>query len=135
MNVFDIPQEMLRNPDQQFLRSPAIIPATRPRTSGIEFAFSDQLRAYYQPEQRAMYSRWKPSPRPCFNARLLADIRSYHDYLAKSGGHIEWMGQRHPIEYVVLASDRPGVFNLGGDLDLFKKLIAEQDREIGRAHV
>jgi DSF synthase len=75
-----------------------------------------------------MYSRWKPSPRPCFNARLLADIRSYHDYLAKSGGHIEWMGQRHPIEYVVLASDRPGVFNLGGDLDLFKKLIAEQDR-------
>ena len=128
MNVFDIPQEMLRNPDQQFLRSPAIIPVTRPRTSGIEFAFSDQLRAYYQPEQRAMYSRWKPSPRPCFNARLLADIRSYHDYLAKSGGHIEWMGQRHPIEYVVLASDRPGVFNLGGDLDLFKKLIAEQDR-------
>ena len=55
MNVFDIPQEMLRNPDPQFLRSPAIIPVTRPRTSGIEFAFSDQLRAYYQPEQRAMY--------------------------------------------------------------------------------
>jgi DSF synthase len=28
----------------------------------------------------------------------------------------------------VLASDKPGVFNLGGDLDLFKKLIGERDR-------
>ena len=28
----------------------------------------------------------------------------------------------------MLASDKPGVFNLGGDLDLFKQLIAKQDR-------
>ncbi len=127
MNVFDVPQEVLRSPDPQFLRTPEV-PASAPRTSGMEFAFSDQLRAYYHEEQRAMWSRWKPAPRPCFNSKLLADIHSYHDFLAKSSGHIVWMGERRPIEYVVLASDRPGVFNLGGDLDLFKKLIAEQDR-------
>ena len=66
MNAFDIPQEVLRTPDpSQFLRSPEI-PAVAPRTSCIEFAFSDQLRAYYQHEQRAMWSRWNPLPRPCF---------------------------------------------------------------------
>jgi len=127
MNVFDIPQEVMRTPDPRFLRSPEV-PAVAPRTSGIEFAFSDQLRAYYQPEQRAMWSRWNPLPRPCFNAKLLADIRAYHDFLGKSAGRIEHMGKQHPIEYVVLASERAGVFNLGGDLDLFKKLLGEQDR-------
>jgi DSF synthase len=127
MNVFDIPQEVLRTPDPQYLRSPEI-PAAEPRTSGIEFAFSDQLRAYYQHEQRAMWSRWNPFPRPCFNSKLLADIRAYHDFLSNSDGQIECIGKQHPIEYVVLASDRPGVFNLGGDLDLFKKLIGDHDR-------
>ncbi|MDP1718062.1 MAG: crotonase/enoyl-CoA hydratase family protein, partial [Burkholderiales bacterium] len=37
-------------------------------------------------------------------------------------------GEEHPIEYVVLASSIPGVFNLGGDLDLFKQLIEARDR-------
>ncbi len=128
MNAFDIPQEVLRTPDpSQFLRSPEI-PAVAPRTSCIEFAFSDQLRAYYQHEQRAMWSRWNPLPRPCFNGKLLADIRTYHNFVATSGGYIDCMGKQLPIEYVVLASDRPGVFNLGGDLDLFKRLIGEHDR-------
>ncbi len=118
---------LLRAPDPQFLRS-LEAPAAEPQTSGIEITFSDQLRAYYQHEQRAMWSRWNPFPRPCFNAKLLADIRAYHDFLARSDAQIECMGKQHPIEYVVLASDRPGVFNLGGDLDLFKKLIGEHDR-------
>jgi DSF synthase len=128
MNAFDVPQEVLRTPDLQFRNRAEIIPAIAPRTSWIEFAFSDQLRAYFQPEQRAMWSRWNPLPRPCFNAKLLADIRAYHDFLKTGGGHVDHMGARHAIEYVVLASGRPGVFNLGGDLDLFKKLIARQDR-------
>jgi DSF synthase len=127
MNVFDVPQEVLRTPDPEILRTPEL-PAGEPTTSGIEIAFSEQLRAYYQHEQRAMWSRWNPFPRPCFNAKLLADIRAYHDFLAHSDGQIEYMGKQHPIEYVVLASDKPGVFNLGGDLDLFKKLIGEHDR-------
>ena len=127
MNVFDVPQEILRTPDLDVLRTPEL-PAGEPTTSGIEIAFSEQLRAYYQHEQRAMWSRWNPFPRPCFNAKLLADIRAYHDFLARSDGQIECMGKQYPIDYVVLASDKPGVFNLGGDLDLFKQLIGEHDR-------
>lgn len=127
MNVFDIPQEVLRVPDPQFLRRVDISPP-QPRTADIEFAFSEQLRAYYQPALRTMWSRWNPAPRPCFNARLLADIHRYHKFLADSGGRIDCRGTLQPLEYVILASDRAGVFNLGGDLDLFKKLIGENDR-------
>ena len=127
MNVFDIPQEVLRNPLSEVLRAPEI-PQSEPRTSSIDFAFSAQMRAYYEPQQSAMWSRWNPAPRPCFNAELLGDIRTYHDFLANTNGQIECMGNQYTIEYVVLASEKPGVFNLGGDLDLFKKLIAEQDR-------
>lgn len=75
-----------------------------------------------------MWSRWTADPRPCFNPSLLADIRTYYEFLSQSGGTVECNGEEHPIEYVVLASDMPGVFNLGGDLDLFKQLIGAHDR-------
>ena len=127
MNAFDVPQEILRTPDPELLRAPTL-PCGDPTTSNIEIVFSEQLRAYYQHETRALWSRWNPWPRPCFNSQLLADIRAYHDFLARSDARIECMGKEHPFEYVVLASDKPGVFSLGGDLDLFKKLIGEQDR-------
>ncbi len=126
MNAFDVPQEVLRTP-VAILRSPDL-PLGKLITPGIETVYSEQFRSYYQPAQRAMWSRWNPSPRPCFNEKLLADIKAYHDLLSRSEGQIEHMGEQHPLEYVILASDKPGVFNLGGDLDLFKKLIGERDR-------
>lgn len=127
MNVFDIPQEVLRNPVSEVLRTPEI-PYGQPTTTGIDYVFSTQLQAHFEPQQNAMWSRWNPAPRPCFNADLLADIRQYHDFLEGSRGSVEFQGNEHAIDYVILASAKPGVFNLGGDLDLFKKLIAEQDR-------
>lgn len=104
-------------------------PAVQPTTTGIEFDFSPQLRAHFDKDTRAMWSRWSPDPRPCFNPRLLADIRAYYDFLAASGARIDCYGEEHVIEYVVLASAIPGVFNLGGDLDLFKQLIDTQDQQ------
>jgi len=41
---------------------------------------------------------------------------------------VDCLGEERAIEYVVLASAMPGVFNLGGDLDLFKQLIDTRDR-------
>ena len=124
MNIFDIPQDFLRNPLPEALRLPTR-PVTFPQAS--EWVISGQLRAHYEPGQQAMWSHWNPAPRPCFNAGLLADIRHYHDFLAATRGQLELNGATHAIDYVVLASDKPGVFNLGGDLDLFKKMIAEQN--------
>ena len=104
-------------------------PAARTLPLGVEFTFSPQLSARFDRDSRAMWSRWTPDPRPCFNPALLADIRSYYDFLAHSPEGIDCCGDVQPIEYVVLASGIPGVFNLGGDLDLFKQLIDGQDRD------
>jgi DSF synthase len=103
-------------------------PFTRTSDTQTEYEFSTQLHARFDQSARALWSRWSANPRPCFNPQLLADIRGYYNFLSESGGTIACDGGVVPIEYVVLASDIPGVFNLGGDLDLFKQLIAEQDR-------
>jgi len=105
------------------------VPASQPLPTGIALEFSPQLRVNYDRETRAIWSRWAPDPRPCFNPALLADIRAYYDYLAASGARLDCGGEEQPIEYVVLASGMPGVFNLGGDLDLFKQLIGARDRQ------
>jgi DSF synthase len=103
-------------------------PAARISNAQIDYEFSPQLSARFDKTTRALWSRWSANPRPCFNPSLLADIRGYYSFLSDSGGKIACDGEDTPIEYVVLASDMPGVFNLGGDLDLFKQLIASQDR-------
>ena len=95
---------------------------------GLEICFSPQLRVNFDKQTRAIWSRWAPEPRACFNAALLSSIRSYYDYLAASNGQISCGGEDYPLEYVVLASDSPGVFNLGGDLELFRQLIDTRDR-------
>jgi DSF synthase len=116
------------------MRIPAAIlearhaPASTHVPSGVEYSFSPQLTAHFDKDTRAMWSRWTADPRPCFNPSLLADIRAYYEFLAESGGVVSCNQEDHPIDYVVLASGMPGVFNLGGDLDLFKQLIGTHDR-------
>ena len=94
-----------------------------------EYFFSEQLSALYDRDQRAMWLRWNPNPRPNFNPELLQDLDRYCQFMAHSGGAIECQGERIPLEYAVLASKVPRVFNLGGDLSLFKRLIDAHDRE------
>ena len=103
-------------------------PASQIVPTGVDYSFSPQLSAHFDVETRAMWSRWTADPRPCFNASLLADIRSYYEFITQSGGVVHCNGEEHAIDYVVLASGMPGVFNLGGDLDLFKQLIGSHDR-------
>ncbi|MBN8728624.1 MAG: crotonase/enoyl-CoA hydratase family protein [Xanthomonadales bacterium] len=66
------------------------------------------------------------SYRACFTPQLIRDIREFQkrtaDRLALRARHAGDPG------HVVLASDA-NVFNLGGDLDLFSRLIREQRRE------
>ncbi|MDH4150228.1 MAG: crotonase/enoyl-CoA hydratase family protein [Betaproteobacteria bacterium] len=93
-----------------------------------EFRFSPQLSARYDRDTRALWSHWTSAPRPCFNPGLLADIRAYYNFIGESGGRIDCGDAEEPIEYVILASGMPGVFNLGGDLDLFRQKIDNRDR-------
>lgn len=104
------------------------LPLFQPLPAGMALSFSPQLKVHFDKETRAIWSRWTPEPRPCFNPGLLADIRSYYEFLGASGGRIACPDEECDIEYVVLASGLPGVFNLGGDLDLFRQLIDARDR-------
>lgn len=101
---------------------------TREFPGRIEFSFSPQLQVFFDKEQHAIWSRWNPAPRPCFNPGLLRDLRAYYDFLGRSEARIDCGLEPYPLEYTVQASGTPMVFNLGGDLDLFKKLIETRDR-------
>ena len=105
------------------------LPASRQLENRVEFDIAPQLQAYFDRDTRAMWSRWTPEPRACFNPVLLAAIRAYQDFLAGTDGRVACGGEDYDIEYVILASGTPGVFNLGGDLDLFKQLIDTRDRQ------
>lgn len=99
------------------------------KSSGrLEYFFSPQLSAEYDPTSHAIWSRWTPSPRPSFNLDLLKDLAKYCRFVSDTEASVECLGGAMPVEYTVLASGAPGVFNLGGDLDLFIQLIERRDR-------
>ncbi len=97
-------------------------------TEHPEYFFSSQLCAHYDPITHAMWSRWTPNPRPSFNLDLLTDLAVYCKFVSDTDGTVECRGESMPVEYTVLASGAPGVFNLGGDLSLFIQLIENRDR-------
>ena len=102
-------------------------PSSYRSTERPEFFFSDQLCAHYDPQTRAIWSRWSPRPRPSFNPGLLKGLSAYCRFVEETEASIECLGESMPVEYTVLASSVPGVFNLGGDLDLFTRLIETAD--------
>lgn len=71
-----------------------------------------------------MHSDRQPGVRPCFRTALMDDMWSYLTSITLREG------QREPgrLRHVVLASDA-AAFNLGGDLELFSRLIRDNDRE------
>jgi hypothetical protein len=81
-------------------------------TERPEYFFSDQLSAHYDPNNHAMWSRWTPSPRPSFNLDLLKDLANYCRFVSDTDATVDCLGKEMRIEYTVLASGTPGVFNL-----------------------
>jgi DSF synthase len=106
----------------------ASVPPRGTSIESTEFFFSEQLSSLYDKNQCAMWLRWSPSPRPNFNPELLRDLDRYCNFMSSSCGVVDYQGEQRSLEYAVLASNAPGVFNLGGDLKLFKGLIDMQDR-------
>lgn len=74
-------------------------------------------------DDNVLWCWMNPRPRPCFTPDLLRDIDRLQRFISDA---VE--GPEAPIEYLVLGSTVPGVFNLGGDLSLFADAIRKQDR-------
>jgi len=116
-----IPQALLEAPASPSVRISA--------EESTEFYFSEQLSAYLDRNLHAMWLRWNPAPRPNFNPRLLNDLDRYCRFLTTTAGTVNDHGEEVALDYAILASKVPGVFNLGGDLSLFTELIDSQDRD------
>jgi DSF synthase len=101
--------------------------ATQPTASLSQVYQSrySELTTHLDGKYQTMWCYMHSTPRPCFTPRLLHDIRQFQEEVARLADNPTGSS----IRYLVLASDVPGAFNLGGDLDLFRKLIASRDRQ------
>ena len=85
------------------------------------------------------WCRLRPLGRPCFSPELLRDIAAMHRSIRLLFEERTDPAAPAPLRYFVCASAIPGIFNLGGDLGLFQRLIAAGDldglKRYGRAAV
>ena len=84
-----------------------------------------QLKTFYDAKYKTGWFAMKGSPRPCFTPTLLSNISSYFASVRQE----MLLTQGKQYDYLVLSSDIDDVFNLGGDLELFSKLIKNRDAD------
>jgi DSF synthase len=103
--------------------APAVLRVIRAAGRFRELCIMSDCQEYVTELDRSARTLWGwfcPVKTPCFTLRLLADIR-------RVDAAIE-LGAESEIRYYVVGSRRPGVFSLGGDLELFLRLIAARER-------
>lgn len=84
-----------------------------------------QLTTYFDTHNQIAWGYMNSAPRPCFTGILLREIVDWFDEVTKRVDDPECAD----VNYVVVASAHQGVYNLGGDLNLFRQLIEARDRE------
>jgi DSF synthase len=89
------------------------------------YANQSQLKTYYDARNRIIWLLMKGAPRPAFTVRLLNEITDQIKTVKQDMA--ETNGEKY--DFLVLGSDTEGVFNLGGDLDLFCQYIRNRDRD------
>lgn len=83
-----------------------------------------QLDCRMDEEHHALWTFMTPTERPNYNEAMLRDFETWQSEIVRT------LGDRDPeLRYLVLGSRFPRVFNYGGDLELFTKLILAGDRE------
>ena len=83
------------------------------------------LRTHYDAKYRTSWCLMRAEPRPCFTTQLLSE---FHEYIRVIKEEMrETQGEKY--DYIVVASDVEGVFNLGGDLGLFRTYIERNNRD------
>jgi len=87
-----------------------------------------QFSNHFEPEDGVLRLAMQGQPMPCFSLALLEEVRNIQFRIEASGGMIAWQGELHRLNFLVLESKVSGVFNLGGDIALFRRLIEARDR-------
>jgi DSF synthase len=84
----------------------------------------EQLEVFYEQEISALWTFMRPRGRPSYNLNLLEDFHAWQRGIVAT-----FADQPEDLRYLLLGSRTPGVFNLGGDLDLFCAKIRERNRQ------
>jgi len=87
-----------------------------------------QFSTRYDSENSAIWCWMQPEPRPCLNSTLLTELVSLQKQLTTTykNQHPDTVW---PFRHLILASKIPGIYNLGGDLNLFKQYILQKDED------
>lgn len=88
-----------------------------------------ELDIHYDAESRALWCYLWPATRPCCTPELLAEVQHLLHAVEQHTKYESDIATRVALRYLIIASRVPGVFNLGGDLSLFLKLIRSGERE------
>ena len=84
----------------------------------------EQLEVSWDDTVGALWTFMRPRGRPSYNLDLLEDFHAWQR------GILAAFGDRpNDLRFLLLGSRTRGVFNLGGDLDLFAEKIRAKDRE------
>jgi DSF synthase len=86
----------------------------------------EQLDTFYDEKYKVVWLYMHASPRPCFTPTLLKSLLK----LTKDVEAEMKLTQQKKYDYLVIASRVEGVFNLGGDLDLFTELAMKKDEAL-----
>ena len=84
----------------------------------------EQLEVSWDDTTGALWTFMRPRGRPSYNLDLLEDFHAWQRGILAAFEH-----RPSDLRYLLLGSRTPGVFNLGGDLDLFAAKIRDRDRE------
>ncbi len=83
-----------------------------------------QLNTHFDSKYKVSWCHMNGFPRPCFTSTLLDNFKDYTKTIKQEMKASN--GQKY--DFIVVASDIKGIFNLGGDLNLFKNSIENSDK-------
>lgn len=92
-----------------------------------------EIDFWYEPRDRAVWCMMQQTGVPSFTHKLMSELTSLHARISQLSRESASDGSAAPLFYVG-GSRTPGVFNLGGDLQLFLDCIRRQDADTLRRY-
>lgn len=83
-----------------------------------------EMTIKYDAELKALWCYFNPTGRPCFTMKALTEAKRFQQTVQQ----YVFSNRESKVQYLILASEVPGIFSLGGDLNLFIELIRRENR-------
>lgn len=90
-------------------------------------AHLNELELRFEQDDGILWAFQRHLSQPSFTPSLLRDVNRFQQLMRAHGAKVA-PDAGSPLRYLVWASRTHGIFNLGGDLPLFVRLIRSQDR-------